>query len=117
MTPAEHIYRVLLWLYPAKHRRAYGRPMLQHARDLNRAARQRGRRHVATLCLRLMIDGIVNAGIEHMEAIVTAKGTYKPVPWLSVLLAAVPGLWIALSRRHADVLAPLLLILGGGYIL
>jgi hypothetical protein len=90
--------------------------MLQHARDLNRAARHRGRRHVATLCLRLMIDGIVNAGIEHMEAIMTAKGTYKPIPWLSVLLAAVPGLFIAFSRRYADLLAPALAILGIMYL-
>lgn len=117
MTPAERIYQVLLWLYPAKHRRAYGRLMLQHARDLSRAARQRGRWHTAVLCSRLIIDGITNAFIEHKEAIMTAHVTYKPVPWPSVLLAAVPGLWVALSRRHADVLGPLLLVLGGGYIL
>ncbi len=117
MTPVERIYQVLLWLYPAKHRQAYGRLMLQHARDLSRSARQRGRWHLAVLCLRLMIDGIANAFIEHKEAIMNANGTYKPVPWLSVLLAAVPGLWVAFSRRHADVLGPLLLVLGVGYIL
>jgi len=117
MTPAERIYRLLLWLYPAKHRQAYGPLMLQHARDLSRATRQRGRWHMAILCLRLMIDGITNAFVEHKEAIMTAHDTYKPVPWLIVFLAAVPGLWVALSRRHTDVLEPVLLVLGGGYIL
>lgn len=117
MTTAEHIYRILLWLYPAQHRKVYGPSMLQHAHDLSRVAQQRGRWHLAALWLRLMIDGILNAVIEHREAIMTAKRTVKPVPWLSVLLSIVPGLWIALSRRHADVLGPLLLILGGGYIL
>jgi hypothetical protein len=117
MTPAERLYRVLLWLYPPKHRRAFGHLMLQHASDLSRAARQHSRRHEAALCLHLLVDGITNALIEHREAIMMARGPYKPVPWLSVLLAAVPGLWVALSRRHADVLAPLLLLLGGGYLL
>jgi len=117
MTPAERLYRVLLWLYPPKHRRAFGQSMLQHARDLSRAARQHGRRHEAALCLRLLVDGITNALIEYWEAIMNAKVPYKPVPWLSVLLVAVPGLWVALSRRHADVLAPLLLLLGGACIL
>ena len=69
MTPAERIYRLLLWLYPAKHRQAYGSLMLQHARDLSRATRQRGRWHMAILCLRLMMDGIANAFVEHKEAI------------------------------------------------
>jgi hypothetical protein len=43
MTWAEHLYRMLLWLYPKKHRQAYEQPMLQHARDLSRAARRQGR--------------------------------------------------------------------------
>ena len=47
MALAERIYRLLLRLYPAKHRKDYGEPMLQHARDLRRAAQQRGRWQVA----------------------------------------------------------------------
>lgn len=117
MTPAERIYRILLWLYPREHRRAYGRLMLQHARDLNRAARRRGRWHVTTLCLRLLADGVVNAGREHMEAIMTTNGPFKPVPWLSVLLAAMPGMLIALSRSYTDVLAPFLQIVEVAYAL
>jgi hypothetical protein len=111
MTLAEHMYRMLLRLYPRKHRQAYEQPMLQHARDLSLAARQRGRWHVAWLCLRLLKDGIVNAAIEHMEAIRMANNRYKPVPWLSVVLASFPGLLVALSRRRPAPLGPPLAIL------
>jgi hypothetical protein len=52
-------------------------------------------------------DGIVNAGIEHMEAIMMANYRFKPVPWLSVIFASFPGLLVALSRRHAALLDPL----------
>jgi len=52
-----------------------------------------------------------------MEAIMTTNGPFKPVPWPSVLLAAIPGVLFALSRAYTDVLAPFLQILGGAYIL
>jgi len=116
MTMAERMYRMLVWLYPAKHRQAYEQPMLQHARDLGRAARQRGRWHVAMLCGRLLKDGIINAAIEHLEVIKMGDHRYTPVPWLSVILAAFPGLLIALSRRYAVVLDPVLPILGYVYL-
>lgn len=117
MSPAEHIYRILLRLYPAEHRREYGRLMLQHAHDLSRYARRRGRLHLAVLYLKLVVDGLVNAIIEHGEAIMTAKGTFKPTPWLTILLVTVPGLWIALTRRNTDQMLQLLLILLVAYIL
>jgi hypothetical protein len=91
--------------------------MLQHARDLNHAARRRGRWRVTTLCLRLLVDGVVNAGREHMEVIMTAKGPFKPAPWLIVLVAAIPGMLIALSRAYTDVLAPFLQIVEVAYVL
>jgi hypothetical protein len=113
---AERIYRMLLWLYPTKHRQAYEQPMLQHARDLGLAARQQGCRYVALLCWRLLKDGIINAAIEHIEVIKMANHRYTPVPWLSVVLAALPGLLIALSRRHAVLLGPVLPILRYVYL-
>jgi hypothetical protein len=116
MALAERIYRLLLRLYPAKHRKDYGEPMLQHARDLRRAAQQRGRWQVAMLCLRLLKDGIVNAAIEHMEVIRMANNRFEPVSWISVLLACIPGLLVAISRRHTDLLGPLLPILGYAYL-
>ena len=85
--------------------------MLQHARDLNRAARQRGRWQVAGLYLRLLSDGIVNAGIEHLEVIRMISNRFKPIPWISVLLASTPGILQALSRRHGLLPEPLLSIL------
>ena len=117
MSTAENIYSALLKLYPRKHRQEYGRLMLQHARDQERAARQLGRRHTAVLYLRLIGDGLVNAAGEHLDAVRTADNIFNPVPWPAVLLAAIPGLWLALTRRHADLLAPALSILGIGYIL
>ncbi len=116
MSLAEHVYRVLLGLYPDEHRRAYEQPMLQHARDLGRAARQRGRWHVVKLCLQLVKDGVVNAFIEHMEGGMMEKRVFKPTPWVSVLLASVPGLLIALSRRYTDHYYPLLQIFGVVYL-
>ena len=86
MTLAEHVYRALLWLYPREHRHVYEEPMLQHARDLGRVAQQRGPWHVAILCSRLLRDGVVNAAVEHMEAIGMADNRYSPVPWQSVIL-------------------------------
>jgi hypothetical protein len=108
MTWAEYIYRMLLWLYPTKHRKAYRGLMLQHARDLGRVAQQQGRWHVVLLCLRLLKDGIINASIEHLEAIMMTKNRFKPVPWLSVFLASLPGFLMALSRCYATLLDPLL---------
>jgi hypothetical protein len=116
MALAERVYRLLLRLYPAKQRKDYGEPMLQHARDLSRAAQQRGRWQVAMLCLHLLKDGIVNAAIEHMEVIGMTNHRIEPVPWLSVLLACIPGLLVAISRRHATLLGPLLPILGYAYL-
>lgn len=116
MTLAEHAYRVLLGLYPKKHRQVYEESMLQHARDLSRAAQQRGRWCVATLCLRLFIDGVINAGIEHLEAIMTVNNRIKPAPWLIVLLASLPGLLVVLSSWNAELLGPLLPILGYLYL-
>jgi hypothetical protein len=116
MALAERIYRLLLRLYPARHRQVYGSQMLQHARDLSRAARQRGHWQVVMLCLHLLKDGIVNASIEHMEVIRMASNRFEPVPWLSVLLACFPGLLLAISRRQAALLDPLLPILGYTYL-
>ncbi|MGD2157610.1 MAG: hypothetical protein PVG32_12120, partial [Anaerolineales bacterium] len=113
---AEKLYRVLLLLYPRKHRKAYARLMLQHARDLSRDARERGRWHSVLMSLRLLKDGLVNAGIEHLEGIMMTKNNFKPAPWIIVLLASIPGLLMALSRRESAQLDLLLPILGYSYL-
>ena len=111
MTLAEYLYWILLRLYPEKHRQAYGQQMLQLARDLCRAARQRGRWQVAFLSMHLFTDGITNAAIEQFEAIKMANNRIKPAPWLIVFLACIPGLMVALTRRQASLLDPFLPIL------
>jgi hypothetical protein len=59
--------------------------MLQHARDLERDARQRSGWQILILCLRLVKDGILNAGIERWEAIL-ANNRFIPASWFTVLL-------------------------------
>ena len=114
MKTAERLYRVLLHLYPADHRETYGQAMLQHAQDLERDVRDKGRLAAAALYLKLVGDGIANAGREHWAAL--RASNFDPVPWPAVLMAAVPGLYMALSRRHADLFGPALNVLGVVYI-
>jgi hypothetical protein len=116
MSLAERLYRMVLWLYPADHRQAYEEPMVQLARDLSRTARSQSQLQVFWLGLRLFKDGILNAGIEHLEMMKMANTRFTPASWLSVLLAAFPGLLIALTRRTIVPLAPLLNILGYLYL-
>lgn len=104
---AERIYRWMLRLYPAKHRGAFEENMLLHARDLNRDAEQLGQWTVASLCVSLVKDGIVNACREHWEGIMVVNNGIKPTPWLIVFLAALPGLLILLTRRITVQQAPL----------
>lgn len=98
MSPAERLYRALLWLYPAEHRRAFGAVMVQHARDMHRDARSAGPWRVAGLQIYLIGEGLLNALVEQMEAIMTTMKRLEPVPWWGVLLAVLPGLLLALGR-------------------
>ncbi|MCJ7660455.1 MAG: hypothetical protein MUO67_15010 [Anaerolineales bacterium] len=104
---AERIYQLLLRLFPAKHRQAFEEEMLQHARDLNRDAQQQGGLNVAKLCMSLVKDGIVNACREHWEGTMVKNNGIKPAPWLSVMLAALPGVLILLTRRITAQQIPL----------
>ncbi|MGD8753241.1 MAG: hypothetical protein PVG14_17530 [Anaerolineales bacterium] len=113
---AEKLYRMLLLLYPRKHRKAYARLMLQHARDLSRDAQERGRWQSVVISLRLLKDAFVNAGIEQLEAFMMANNNFKSAPWFIVLLASIPGLLVALSRRNIAHLNLLLPILGYSYL-
>jgi hypothetical protein len=90
--------------------------MLQHARDLNRFARGKGRRQAAWLYFRLLKDGVLNAAIEHLDVIGMALDRFKPLPWLTVLLAAFPGLLLALARLPYFPLDLLIVILGFLYL-
>ena len=115
MTLPEHLYRMLLWLYPSEHRLVYGEPMLLHARDMAHAVRKRGHWGTVVLCFRLLKDGLANAVLERLEGMMENK-PFKPVSWLYVLLAAFPGLLVTLSRRNVEALGPLLPALGYLYL-
>jgi hypothetical protein len=107
MSFAERIYHLLLSFYPAKHRRTFQEEMLLHARDLSRDAEQLGQWNVFKLCISLVKDGFVNAYREHWEGIMVTNKEIKQVPWLIVLLAALPGLLVLLTRRISAQHAPL----------
>ena len=116
MSPAERIYTWLLKLYPAQHREKFEEDMLLHARDMNRDADRLGRWRVARLCASLVRDGFVNAWLEHWEAGMGKKREFEPASWLVVLLAALPGLLILVTRRLPGQLTPLPLIIWNLYL-
>ena len=116
MTQAETIYRLLLRLYPEEHRQEYGRLMLLHARDLEQSAREHGRLHLLVLYLRLIADALTGAATERWQAL-SARSPFQPAPWHAVLLAALPGLWMALTRGYADIITPVFSFNGPIYIL
>ena len=113
---AERIYCILLWLYPAEHRQAYGGLMLQHARDLERDAFKRHGWRILILYLRLIKDGVLNAGREQWEAIMS-NNRFTPASWLTVLLAAVPGLLMVFDRVDITRLGQILpMLIFYGYL-
>ena len=107
MSWVESIYRLVLRLYPEKHRQAFEEAMLLHARDMNRDAENEGSWQVAKLCVSLVKDGIVNGWKEHWEGIMATNEGIRPASWLVVLLAVLPGLLILLTRRMPAQLTPL----------
>ncbi|MBN1641208.1 MAG: hypothetical protein JXA09_08230 [Anaerolineae bacterium] len=63
------LYRLLLVLYPAAHRRAYGAPMAQLFRDACRdTLREKGTRGLAVLWIRMLGDAIASAAVERLSA-------------------------------------------------
>ncbi|MCI0519110.1 MAG: hypothetical protein L0Z70_02505 [Chloroflexi bacterium] len=116
MNPPEHLYRALVALYPARHRRAYQELMLTHARDLGREAQRRGGWHVAALCARLAADGLANAAKEHLEAFMSGNRLIHPAPWSIILLAAIPGLLFTLSRQSNTNWAIFMAAVNYGYL-
>jgi hypothetical protein len=112
-----HLYRLLLYLYPAEHRRAYGPLMAQTFGDLCREAAQR--KDVLgwlALWVRTLSDLFASASREHLDAIErnglfgAQKRACVPLPWAQVGLSLLPG-FLALSAsgmRGVDGQMPLL---------
>ena len=89
------LYRILLTLYPADFRRAYGELMLQLFRDQLRDARRVGGYAWLILWWRTLTDFIVSALAEQRMA-----NPRQPAGWFGVLVSAVIGLTLLLDSRN-----------------
>ncbi|MFN8376030.1 MAG: hypothetical protein U0694_24545 [Anaerolineae bacterium] len=106
------VYRVLLRLYPAEHREAFGAAMAQTFGDMLRDAYgQRGARGVLRLWLETLSDTLQNAVIEHgsvlQERLAMSRRSLM-VLGLALLLAVVTG-YVDITAD--EVQAPMLCIL------
>lgn len=110
------LYRLWLRLYPTAHRQTYGSLMLRHAEDLVRDARRRGSWRLIQAIAWLAAETAVNAGRERWEELMDTPHRLHASSWLSVALAAWPGLWIALTRYSSEPTGPVLSFLGYGYL-
>ncbi len=66
LSVGERLYRLLLYLYPRRHREEYGRLMLLHVRDQLRDAREQGRWHVLRCWASVLLDTARTAPAEHL---------------------------------------------------
>jgi PPM family protein phosphatase len=67
----ERLYRLLLWLYPAQFRRAYGREMLRTFRDCYREEQGQGDWNIARLWGLMLSDLVTSVCVEHWKASMT----------------------------------------------
>ena len=96
---AENAYRLLLFVYPATHRREYGTLMVQVFRDLCRDSfRQKGLLGLFQLWVHVLTDAAVTAAVEHSYALKQGeKPMTKKQYRLAVFLTGYPlGLWLML---------------------
>lgn len=111
MSISERLYRLLLKLYPAEHRRRYGELMVTHFRDQLREAQRNGT--LFQLWLRTLIDIALTAPQEHAEAARMSNVT----PWREVLLAILPAALPFLLPVMPDSVERLVLLgLGATYL-
>ncbi len=100
------LYRLLLFLYPAGHRREYAPLMAQAFGDLCRErygqAKMLG---LLKLWGRVLKDLLATALAEHVDALGIASLRRQPVaplPWPQVALAVLPGLAILVTRLWGE---------------
>lgn len=103
-------YRILLMTYPPAHRQAYGPLMRQLFHDLCwDAYRQNGLWSLARFWVWTLFDfifSVCTAYREAMEAIMTIKRTFTPMPWRYVLLVILPGVLFGISRFYYPFYLP-----------
>jgi hypothetical protein len=101
------LYRLLLFLYPAEHRREYAPLMTQTFGDLCRERYgQAGTPGLLKLWAWALKDLLANALAEHIDALGIASLRRQPVapwPWMKVALATLPGLVILANRLWGEV--------------
>ena len=101
------LYRLLLFLYPAEHRREYAPWMAQTFGDLCRASYGQAKLPgLLSLWARVLKDLLATAWAEHVDALGIASLRRQPVaplPWTKVALAALPGLVILANRLWGEV--------------
>lgn len=101
LSALDRIYRRLLVVYPAEHRREYGSLMAQAFCDLCRDAYRRGGTLGLTrLLVHILMDLAATAAIEHLDALRKGglmkmqKHLCSPISWTKAGLAVLPGLLI-----------------------
>lgn len=89
---AERLYRVLLFAYPAKHRREYGPLLVQLFRDLCRDSyRQKGPLGLIQLWIYVLVDTVVTAAVEHFYGLQEGGQVMtKRQHWTVLSLAGLP---------------------------
>ena len=89
---AERLYRVLLFVYPATHRREYGPLMVQSFRDLCRDAyRQEGFAGLVRLWVWVLADTAVTAAAEHSDVLREGgRIMTRKQHWMVLSLAGLP---------------------------
>ena len=102
MNLSECLYRLLLYLYPRRHRQEYGELMLLHVRDQLRDAREQGRWSVLRLWAGILLDTARTAPVEHLalakESLMAIQAhTNRPLPWWQIILVILPGLAIIVT--------------------
>jgi hypothetical protein len=99
LSAAENAYRLLLFVYPATHRREYGTLMVQAFRDLCRDTyRQKGLSGLVRLWVHVLTDTAVTAAVEHSYTLKKGeKQMTKKQHRLAIILTGYPlGLWLIL---------------------
>lgn len=116
MNVCERLYRLLLYLYPRRHRQEYGELMLIHFRDQLRDARRQGQGRVLRLWASLLLDTARNAPAEHLalakeSLMFSHPHPDRPLPWWQILLVILPGLALIATLATPIGSAPILVAL------
>ncbi|MBI1278879.1 MAG: hypothetical protein GC179_12185 [Anaerolineaceae bacterium] len=115
---SERFFRLMLRLYPARHRSEYGEAMIQHFRDVRRdAVEGNGKSGLLKLGIHMLGDTLKNAPLEHWIEIRTGgmMRNKSPIVLVLALLGAVLVGYI--DSRASEVQATLMVMLPITFVL